>query len=41
MQNDHVATLPLVHWPSPVATWYDDFGEAPLTRRARPLGHVE
>ncbi len=25
MRNDHVATLPLVHWPSPVATWYDDF----------------
>ena len=24
MRNDHVATLPLVHWPSPVATWYDD-----------------
>ncbi|MFO0892325.1 MAG: glycosyl hydrolase family 38 [Isosphaeraceae bacterium] len=24
MRNDHVATLPLVHWPSPVASWYLD-----------------
>jgi alpha-mannosidase len=24
MRNDHVATLPLVHWPSPVAPWYLD-----------------
>ena len=24
MKNDHVATLPLVHWSSPVATWYRD-----------------
>jgi alpha-mannosidase len=24
MRNDHVATLPLVHWPSPVAHWYGD-----------------
>ena len=24
MKNDHVATLPLAHWPSPVATWYRD-----------------
>ena len=24
MRNDHVATLPLVHWPTPVATWYGD-----------------
>jgi alpha-mannosidase len=24
MRNDHVATLPMVHWPSPVATWYLD-----------------
>ena len=24
MRNDHVATLPLVHWPAPVAPWYLD-----------------
>ncbi len=24
MRNDHVATLPLVHWPAPVASWYLD-----------------
>ncbi|MFO0910236.1 MAG: glycosyl hydrolase family 38 [Isosphaeraceae bacterium] len=24
MRDDHVATLPLLHWPSPVAGWYDD-----------------
>ena len=24
MKNDHVATLPLVHWPAPVASWYLD-----------------
>lgn len=24
MKNDHVAALPLVHWPQPVATWYLD-----------------
>jgi alpha-mannosidase len=24
MRNDHVATLSLVHWPSPVAPWYQD-----------------
>jgi len=24
MRHDHVATLPLVHWPSPVAGWFDD-----------------
>ncbi len=24
MRNDHVAVLPLVHWPSPVALWYGD-----------------
>jgi alpha-mannosidase len=24
MRNDHVATLPLVHWPAPVALWYRD-----------------
>jgi alpha-mannosidase len=24
MRNDHVATLPLVHWPEPVASWYLD-----------------
>ncbi|HEX8200543.1 MAG TPA: glycosyl hydrolase family 38, partial [Isosphaeraceae bacterium] len=24
LKDDHVATLPLVHWPSPVAGWYLD-----------------
>src|SRR5262249_3772897 len=24
MKDDHVATLGLVHWPSPVAPWYAD-----------------
>ena len=24
MKDDHVATLPLVHWPNPVAPWYLD-----------------
>jgi alpha-mannosidase len=24
MKDDHVATLPLVHWPEPVAPWYID-----------------
>ncbi|WP_165219799.1 glycosyl hydrolase family 38 [Aquisphaera insulae] len=24
MRNDHVATLPLAHWPAPVASWYAD-----------------
>jgi len=24
MKNDHVAALPLVHWPQPVAPWYLD-----------------
>jgi alpha-mannosidase len=24
MRDDHVATLPLVHWPSPVAGWFAD-----------------
>ena len=24
MKDDHVATMPLVHWPSPVAGWYLD-----------------
>jgi alpha-mannosidase len=24
MKNDHVAALPLVHWPQPVASWYLD-----------------
>jgi len=24
MKDDHVATLPLVHWPSPVAGWFQD-----------------
>ena len=24
MKNDHVAVLPLIHWPAPVAGWYAD-----------------
>lgn len=24
MKHDHVATLPLAHWPTPVASWYVD-----------------
>ncbi|MEO6810823.1 MAG: glycosyl hydrolase family 38 [Isosphaeraceae bacterium] len=24
MKDDHVATLPLVHWPTPVASWFTD-----------------
>jgi alpha-mannosidase len=28
MKNDHVAALPLVHWPSPVAPWYLDLRRA-------------
>jgi len=30
MRRDHVATVPLVHWPAPVASWYLD-----LRRSAR------
>ena len=28
MKNDHVAALPLVHWPRPVAPWYLDLRRA-------------
>jgi alpha-mannosidase len=28
MKNDHVAALPVVHWPSPVASWYLDLRRA-------------
>jgi len=28
MKNDHVAALPLVHWPQPVASWYSDLRRA-------------
>ena len=28
MKNDHVAALPLVHWPQPVAPWYLDLRRA-------------
>jgi alpha-mannosidase len=28
MKNDHVAALPLVHWPQPVAAWYSDLRRA-------------
>jgi alpha-mannosidase len=24
MRDDHVAAVPIVHWPSPVAPWYED-----------------
>ncbi len=42
MKDDHVATLGLVHWPSPVAPWYR---RPPAGRRvlagAGSLGHAE
>jgi alpha-mannosidase len=28
MKNDHVAAVPLVHWPQPVAPWYSDLRRA-------------
>ncbi len=28
MKNDHVAAVPLVHWPQPVAPWYRDLRRA-------------
>ncbi|MFI5457636.1 MAG: glycosyl hydrolase family 38 [Isosphaerales bacterium] len=28
MKNDHVAALPLLHWPKPVASWYLDLRRA-------------
>ncbi|MDG3002717.1 glycosyl hydrolase family 38 [Paludisphaera mucosa] len=28
MRIDHVATLPLIHWPAPVASWYLDLRRA-------------
>ncbi len=28
MKNDHVAALPMVHWPSPVSPWYLDLRRA-------------
>jgi alpha-mannosidase len=28
LKNDHVAALPLVHWPNPVASWYLDLRRA-------------
>jgi alpha-mannosidase len=28
MKNDHVAALPMVHWPKPVAPWYLDLRRA-------------
>ncbi len=34
MKDDHVATLPLLHWPSPVADWYKDL------RRIVAYSHV-
>ena len=41
MKDDHVATLPLVRWPSPVAGWFDDlrrmFTYAPVLARAVTL----
>ncbi len=37
MKNDHVAALPLVHWPKPVAPWYLDLrrvaGYSPVLAR--------
>ncbi len=28
MRDDQVATLPLAHWPAPVAPWFDDLGRS-------------
>ena len=28
MRNDHVGTIPLIHWPQPVASWYVDLRRA-------------
>jgi alpha-mannosidase len=28
LKNDHVAALPLIHWPKPVASWYLDLRRA-------------
>jgi alpha-mannosidase len=28
MRNDHVAAIPLIHWPQPVAPWYTDLRRA-------------
>jgi alpha-mannosidase len=42
MRDDHVATLPLVHWPSPVAGWYLDLRRvaaySPVLLRWQTLG---
>ena len=40
MKNDHVAAVPLVHWPQPVAPWYSDLrragGYSPAWHAGRP-----
>ena len=42
MRNDHVATLPLVHWPAPVASWYLDLRRgATYSPVLGPLGHAQ
>lgn len=37
MRDDHVATLPLIHWPNPLAPWYRDLrrvaGYSPVLAR--------
>src|SRR5205807_4228547 len=42
MKDDHVATVPLVHWPSPVAPWYRDLRRvasySPVLARMVTLG---
>lgn len=42
MKDDHVATLPLVHWPSPVAPWFNDLRRSaaysPVLARWTTLG---
>ncbi|MDB5351193.1 MAG: glycosyl hydrolase family 38 [Planctomycetota bacterium] len=42
MKDDHVATMPLVHWPSPVAGWYRDLRRvasySPVLSRCVTLG---
>ena len=42
MKDDHVATLPLLHWPSPVADWYKDLRRiVAYSHVLGALGHVE
>ena len=42
MKDDHVATVPIAHWASPVAGWYRDFrrmiAHSPVLARAVTMG---